>query len=114
MTSRDLVRATIGQRAPAGGRVPFRLAMPPGWEEDPDRGLVAEVRALIERSPVDFASYFCYNPPRDWVAPEGLPAWGRGGNHRDGACEWGARWKAGAPEREPGIERRVLPPREME
>lgn len=92
MTSRELVHATIRRENP--GRVPFRLALPPGWEDDPDRGLVAEVRALNERAPVDLASYFCYNPPRDWAAPDGLPAWGRAGNHRDGACEWGARWNA--------------------
>ena len=72
--------------------MPFRLALPPGWDDDPDRRLVEEVRALALRAPADLATYFGYNPPRDWRPPEGLPAWGRGGNHRDGACEWGAHW----------------------
>ncbi len=93
MNSKKLVRDII-KRNNNYGRIPYSFSTPPGFEDNPDKKLVQEVKALIQQMPKDSIWYFCYCPPSDWNPKENLQKGGFWGNHySDGVDEWGVKWE---------------------
>jgi len=93
MNSKKLVRDTIKHNN-SYNRIPYSFGLPPGFEDNPNKKLVQEVKALIQQMPIDIVSYFAYSPPSDWNPKEKLQKWGLKGNYSDGIDEWGAKWKS--------------------
>jgi len=93
MDSKKLVRDTI-KRNNSYDRIPYSFGVPSGFEDNPDRNLVQEVKALIQQIPKDIIYYFAYPPPSDWHPKESLKKWGLEGNYSDGIDEWDAKWKS--------------------